>query len=276
MRRQAARHGSGVEGQGEVIEASPAPLSALDRSAELLQTGFWGSFKQAHGWKASAFSVRPEAGTPFDLLVLSRRIARAASLAYIPFGPRADPGDARGTFLSELAAAIRPELPADTLLVRFDLPWAKEGGAPSEGSRRPMVRHASMDVQPPNTVIVDLSPEPDAILAAMKPKTRYNIRLAEKKGVKVREALPGELDAWYELYRETGRRDRIAIHSASYYRELLQAPYPGDRPSIVLLVATHEGDLLAGNIVSFWKESATYLYGASSGKKRNLMPTYAL
>ena len=133
-----------------------------------------------------------------------------------------------------------------------------------------------MDVQPPHTVVVDLSPEPEAILSAMKSKTRYNIRLAEKKGVKVREALPGEFEAWYELYRETGRRDRIAIHSASYYRELLNAGYPGDRPSILLLVATHEGDLLAGNIVSFWKDGATYLYGASSGRKRNLMPTYAL
>ncbi len=161
-------------------------------------------------------------------------------------------------------------------MVRFDLPWERAGEEPSARANGRGVRRAPLDVQPPNTVLVDLAPQPDVILAAMKPKTRYNIRLAIKKGVKVRDAEPGEFDAWYELYRETGRRDRIAIHSAAYYRELLEAGYPGERPVIRLLLATHEGDLLAGNIVAFWKNTATYLYGASSGLKRSLMPTYAL
>ncbi len=133
-------------------------------------------------------------------------------------------------------------------------------------------------MQPPDTVIVDISRSPDEILASMKHKTRYNIRLAEKKGIVVEEARPDELDRWYALYEETARRDRIAIHSRAYYAALLRASveYAGIRPVVKLLLARHEGSLLAGNIVSFWKKQAVYLYGASSGEKRNLMPTYAL
>jgi lipid II:glycine glycyltransferase (peptidoglycan interpeptide bridge formation enzyme) len=112
----------------------------------------------------------------------------------------------------------------------------------------------------------------------MKSKTRYNIRLSEKKGIELREAGPTDFDAWYALYKETARRDNIAIHSRAYYQGLLEAStaYPGARPVVKLLLAAHEGELLAGNIVALWRSRAAYLYGASSGLKRNLMPTYAL
>jgi lipid II:glycine glycyltransferase (peptidoglycan interpeptide bridge formation enzyme) len=133
-------------------------------------------------------------------------------------------------------------------------------------------------MQPPATVVVDLSPKLEGILAAMKSKTRYNIRLAEKKGVTVREAGPEDFDAWYALYQETSRRDRIGIHSAAYYRGLLSAAreYPGEKPQVRLLLARHEGEILAGNICIFGTRRAIYLTGASGGRKRNMMPTYAL
>jgi lipid II:glycine glycyltransferase (peptidoglycan interpeptide bridge formation enzyme) len=112
----------------------------------------------------------------------------------------------------------------------------------------------------------------------MKSKTRYNIRLAAKKGVAVSEGQIGDMDAWYALYRETSRRDRIAIHAKSYYADLFREArgYGGAAPRVMLLLARTEGELLAGNIVILWKKSAIYLTGASSGDKRNFMPTYAL
>ena len=108
--------------------------------------------------------------------------------------------------------------------------------------------------------------------------TDYNARLAEKKGVTVTEGTVDDIPRWYAIYRETAQRDRIAIHSIAYYRGLLETArgYPGAAPDVKLLLAWHEGELLAGNIVVFWKTRAAYLYGASSGVKRNLMPTYAL
>jgi lipid II:glycine glycyltransferase (peptidoglycan interpeptide bridge formation enzyme) len=307
MRGQADRDCKSREGQGEVIaecrqerpqvSVRPVPLSFLDDNDEMLQSGFWGQFKQAHGWGAHPFSVTAagaaratgepraaeetaasgkSAGT-FGILVLSRRLFRFLSLAYVPFGPVLDPVDGRGALLSALARALRSHLPRTTLFLRFDLPWSRKGEGPG-ASGRPRAIKAAGDMQPPNTVIVDITPPLAQVLASMKSKTRYNVRLSGKKGVRVAEGGPDDLDRWYALYEETSSRDRIAIHSRAYYQGLFQASrsYPGVKPTVKLLLARHDGELLAGNIVAFWKSRAAYLYGASSGEKRNLMPTYAL
>jgi lipid II:glycine glycyltransferase (peptidoglycan interpeptide bridge formation enzyme) len=276
------------EGTGEVIEtpgpapasgrvtAEPSSLASLDAGPELLQSGFWGAFKSAHAWTAHPFSVSVD-GSCLGLLVLTRRVARAFTIAYVPFGPVVDPGAGRGELLAAIARAVRPHLPPTTLFLRFDLPWPKAGELPVFGGR-PRVVKAAGDMQPASTVVVDIAPPLDDVLAGMKTKTRYNIRLAAKKGIEVTEAGPAGLDHWYTLYQETSRRDRIAIHSLAYYKGLFEAArtWVGTKPTVLLLLARHEGDLLAGNIVVFWKDRAAYLYGASSGEKRNLMPTYAL
>jgi lipid II:glycine glycyltransferase (peptidoglycan interpeptide bridge formation enzyme) len=253
----------------------------------MLQSGFWGQFKQAHGWEAHPFSVTLEGKTApaaqaaadrtFGMLVLSRRFFRVFSLAYVPFGPVLDPVEGRGELLSALAQALRRHLPRTTLFLRFDLPWPRTGEDPG-ASGRPRPTKAASNMQPPDTVIVDIKPPLEQVLASMKSKTRYNVRLSGKKGVTVSEGGPDDLDRWYALYEETARRDRIAIHSRAYYRGLFEASrsYAGVKPAVKLLCARHDGELLAGNIVAFWKNRAAYLYGASSGEKRNLMPTYAL
>jgi lipid II:glycine glycyltransferase (peptidoglycan interpeptide bridge formation enzyme) len=273
------RHGAeSRKGKGEVIEVAvtPVPLSFLDANEEMLQSGFWGHFKRDHGWQPHPFEVSVTGDQPhaFWILVLTRRLFRFFSIAYVPFGPAFDPGSERGEFLSSLARAVRPHLPSSTLFLRFDLPWTK-AGEPPVGRGRPRLRKAAADMQPASTVVVDISPPLEQVLGAMKSKTRYNVRLASKKGVHVEEGGPRDFEPWYSLYQETARRDRIAIHSPSYYRDLLQGVqgYPGAKPVVKLLLARQAGDLLAGNIVTFWRSRAAYLYGASSGEKRNLMPT---
>jgi lipid II:glycine glycyltransferase (peptidoglycan interpeptide bridge formation enzyme) len=275
--------GKDREGQGEVIEVSvrPVSLSVLDSGEELLQSGFWGAFKQAHGWRAHPINITISVGqerAAFGLLALTRRLFRLFSVAYIPFGPSYDPGNGRGEFLAVLSRALRGHLPGNTLFLRYDLPWERAGEEPRWSARGLRVVKSRDDIQPPDTVIVDISPPLDEVLAAMKSKTRYNIRLAAKKGIDVSQGGPAEYDAWYSLYRETSRRDRIAIHSSKYYRGLLELSrgYGTAAPTVKLLLARHKGEIIAGNIAVFWKRRAAYLYGASSGEKRNLMPTYAL
>lgn len=148
-------------------------------------------------------------------------------------------------------------------------------------------RHAAADIQPPDTVLLDLSSDEATILEGMKPKWRYNIRLAEKKGVTVSEARASgdwqpALSKFYELYRETSERDHIALHPESYYRALFElAAQEGQGrglrfPDLRVWTASHEGEALAAIITIFWGSQAVYLYGASSNEKRNLMPAYAL
>jgi lipid II:glycine glycyltransferase (peptidoglycan interpeptide bridge formation enzyme) len=120
----------------------------------------------------------------------------------------------------------------------------------------------------------------------MKPKWRYNIGLAEKHGVIVNCNDEQDINIFYRLLSETAARDGIAIHNIEYYRTLFEeckitqttfSPsnhYP--LPTTHLYTATHENDILAAIVVLFRGKEATYLYGASSNVKRNLMAPYAL
>lgn len=268
---------------GTVRSVVPTDLGRCDGAKSFLQSGFWGSFKARFGWNARSFLVDWGEGGTLPLLVIRRRLAPGVSFVYVPLGPELPaefPGteSARQEALLELALALQRELPPDTAFIRFDPPWFTTGEhvAPPTLSS-PFIR-AGADVQPPDTVLVDLGKDEEEILAAMKQKWRYNIRLAGKKGVIVKRLDEKGLDIFYGLYKTTARRDKIAIHSYEYYRVLFQhsREYHDKSQELRLYVAEHEGEALAAIIVLFRGEEATYLYGASSDAKRNLMAPYAL
>jgi lipid II:glycine glycyltransferase (peptidoglycan interpeptide bridge formation enzyme) len=268
------------------IDAQAIELGDLDGNRALLQSGFWGAFRQQLGWRAKAFRCDYRGGE-FRVLVLIRRLRMGMELAYVPHGPElseAVVGPER--FLLDLAETLRPQL-GRCLFLRYDLPWGTEGlGNPPNSlealERSRGLHKAPMDIQPPSTVILDLAGGEEQLLAAMKSKTRYNIRLAAKKGVEIStipaDQLEPALSEWYSLYRETARRDRITLHNEDYYKRLftLAGSYGTGAPQLFLLTARHEGELLAGIIVALKGEGAWYLYGASSDRKRNLMPSYGL
>ncbi|MDR2134231.1 MAG: peptidoglycan bridge formation glycyltransferase FemA/FemB family protein [Treponema sp.] len=289
-----------------INNAGPADLAVCGEARSFLQSDLWGLFKARFGWKAGAFLVDWEGGGRTPLLVLGRSLLPGLSFAYVPWGPELPAGfdAAPGGALAELAAALKPLLPRNTAFIRFDPPWyagedeavagainaadpvnaagPETGGAAASlceiGS--PFVR-APADVQPPDTVLVDLGPSESAILAAMKPKWRYNIGLAGKRGVTVSRRDGEGLDAFYALLAETALRDGIAVHSPEYYRtlfEVMNGAAGGGKPGdgLRLYLAKHEGDTLAAIVTLFRGTGATYLYGASSNTKRNLMAPYAL
>ncbi len=262
-----------------------AELEELDENEEILQTGFWASFKARSGWQAHPLALeKGEESLPF--LVLSRRLKPAGVLVYVPFGPPLEePSIGREELLLRLTDRIAPFLPVNTFAVRYDLPWFREGlgnlPQPLERGKRPVrgrLKKSGTDIQPVSTVILDIGRDEDAILKGMKSKTRYNIRLSFKKGVEVEEGGEEKLEPWYQLHRETGARDRIAVHSLAYYRGLFETVhgYSGRVPEYRILLARAGNELLGGIIVGFWGRRAWYPYGASSGRRRNLMPNYAL
>ncbi len=241
-----------------------------------LQSDFWLEFKARFGWESHRVSLVDD---PRGLGALSRSLPTGDCLVYVPHAPRKVPESHE---LSELVRRIESVVSASAqapLLIRFDLPWGL-GQAPTAEALG--LRRAPVTVQPPSTVILDLSEDEDALLKAMKSKTRYNVRLAAKRGVTVREAGAEELSLWYRLYRETARRDRISIHSEAYYSALFEvvrgsdAGTRGAGPRLSLYFAELDGALLAGNIVLEWEGTATYLYGASSSHRRELMAPYLL
>ncbi len=287
---------SGIPGEKGEVDVREVDEASYPQAQGFLQSRFWARFKERFGWQAHFFRA---AAAP--LLVLTRSPAPGVSLGYVPHGPEdAALGAANGAVAS-LAASIGGVMKeaggGGNWFLRFDLPQDRGaarglggGGAESgvgRGAEDGLGRGgpgvdldglvaAPVDVQPPSTVLVDISRSEDEILAAMKSKTRYNVRLAAKRGVSVRRAENAELDLWYELYQETAERDRIAIHSLDYYRALFEVAAADEHAELSLLFAEHEEDLLGGIIVLRYGETATYLYGASSNAKRNLMAAYAL
>ena len=251
-------------------------LKDIDCHDNLLQTGFWGKLKSSFGWKPFAFMLNGN----IPLLVLTRRFTGGFSLAYIPHGPIVkDLSPQRAQkMLVTLAEKLKPLLPGGTVVVRFDVPWGTTGADNfPEPFKSPLYR-APVDIQPSSTVIINLEQSEDDILKSMKAKTRYNIRLSEKKGVKVVEGSADEVEFWYDLLEETAVRDKITFHSLEYYKKLfsLSAEYEGPKPEIKLFLALIDREIEAGIIVSILGSKAIYLYGASSGQKRNCMPAYAL
>lgn len=269
------------------------------RSESFLQSYFWAKFKADTGWRAYHCRIdnrgREAANAKaFELFVLVKTLGLGYSFAYIPHGPPESIGIADPVlFLDSLSAAISASIGEKLLFLRFDLDWESSGknGAAllSALARRAGRLRKGENVQVPDTVLLDLGAEENGILAGMKPKWRYNIKLAEKKGIAVAEEGQAGLEIFYDLYLQTARRDGIAIHPLSYYRKLFDAvenenirgrgeagtkDRPG--PDLELWVARHEGAALAAIITLRYRGRATYLYGASSGEKRNLMPTYAL
>jgi lipid II:glycine glycyltransferase (peptidoglycan interpeptide bridge formation enzyme) len=220
------------------------------------------------------------------LLVLSRRLTPCFSFGYIPWGPALPKdfaADKKVQSLAELAKKLKPFLPDNTVFIRIEPPWyfphdntgvlhTEAALLNSNGFKR-----AAAVVQPPDSVIINLEASCDKLLAGMKPKWRYNVLLAGKKDVHVEVSSEEKLNEFYSLLQETAERDGIAIHSFEYYKTLFEICKNQNHNSILrLYTAKHEGDILAAIIVLFHGQHATYLYGASSNQKRNLMAAYTL
>lgn len=237
----------------------------------LLQTARWGRFKSAFGWRVRRVVAEEDGCLLAGAQCLIRRLPLGAA-AYVPRGPVVAPHDqASLTALLPALQAVAQE--AGAVFLKLEPPW-EEGADPRTWLTAHGFRAGAATVQPRATIVLDITPEPDAIMARMKPKWRYNIRLARRKGVTVRPARADDLPAFYALMQTTSRRDRFPIHTAAYYREAWERFVPSGHGQ--LLLAEYQGELLAGIMVFACGETAIYLYGASSNRHRNRMPNHLL
>ncbi len=227
----------------------------------LLQSPLWGQFKAEFGWEPKTFSS-PTAHAQ----VLFRKLPLGLSLAYLPKGPS---GQDWASLWPQIDVACKRRR-AVFLQVEPDVP--ESDLTPELLNQIPDFLAEPHTIQPRNTILVDLNADEEELLARMKQKTRYNIRLAEKKGVVVRET--NDIPGFYLLMQTTGARDGFAVHDISYYQKAFDIFSPqGD---CVLLGAYHEDQPLAYLMLFLLGERSWYFYGASDDTSRNLMPTYLL
>ena len=232
--------------------------------AHLLQTGEWGELKSAFGWEP--VRIIPDEGPTCQILF--RNLPVGLTLGYMPKAAVKDwqvSGDEG--FWAEIDSVCKKRH-AVFLKTEPDC-WEDEHDAGNLGYG---IIPSTHNIQPPRTISIDLCGNEADILARMKQKTRYNIRLAMKKDVTVRAW--DDIPAFHEMMKITGGRDGFGVHSMDYYHRAYELFHPTGMAEI--LVAEYESKPLAALMVFARGRRAWYVYGASNNQERNRMPTYIL
>ena len=232
----------------------------LRLGGDFLQSWEWGTFQEKTGAEVAKWR-----GTSVIALLIKRALPFSRSYWYCPRGPLGE---------NAVADLVRAGAVSSADFFRFDA----MNPPPAEAKK-------TRDVQPAQTLVVDLRQESEALLSAMHEKWRYNIRLAERKGVRVFMAGVGDasaLDIFWDLLSETTERDGFSAHDKEHYRLMLET-LSGDpatdgktRPVARLVFAEHDGKVLAANLMLYFGGTATYLHGASSRERREVMAPQAL
>jgi lipid II:glycine glycyltransferase (peptidoglycan interpeptide bridge formation enzyme) len=248
---------------------------AADRfQGHILQTRPWGALKARFGWSDLRVGLTEGDELVAGAQILLRRLPGGLGrLAYVPKGPLVDWADEGRVahLMSALDQAARSR-GAIALTVEPDLP---DESAHGERLRAAGFHISSLGAfQPRRTLVIDITPEEDDILLAMKSKTRYNIRLAGRKGVTVRQGTEKDVSAFNRLLAATADRADFGIHQPAYYEAAYRLFVP--HGCARLLLAEVEGDPVAGLMVFALPRRSWYFYGASISAHREKMPTYLL
>lgn len=130
------------------------------------------------------------------------------------------------------------------------------------------LKKSNKEVQPIHTIMLDISKSEDELLKQMHQKTRYNIRLAKKKGVEVIES--EDFKSFFELLKQTTTRQQFGAYPVKYFEDILKLD------NTKLYLANYQGKNIAGILCTYYKNVATYLFGASSDEFRNVMAPHLL
>ncbi|MGD0003294.1 MAG: peptidoglycan bridge formation glycyltransferase FemA/FemB family protein [Anaerolineaceae bacterium] len=261
--------------------------------AHILQTWEWGKLKEAYGWQ-----MLPKVWQGSDgeikaaALVLQRTISPGGFAArlrvlYVPRGPLLDWSDQpwRVRVLDDLQLLARKQ---GAIFIKIDPEVVTARGIPggadekqnengktlaNELARRGWL-FSSEQVQFKNTVWLDLTFSEDELLGRMKQKARYNLRLAERKGVKIRAGSQADFPMLYHMYAETSVRDGFVIRPEPYYQSVWQTFMQQGMADA--LIAEVEGEPIAGLFLFHFAGRAWYLYGMSRQAHRERMPNYLL
>lgn len=277
------------------LHLSPKVINELLPTNILFQTGFWGKVKKRVGYEPIAFDINnPKYDA--DVLILNQTTADNKVIAYIPQGPEFQPSTENyGIYLEEFSHKLIPHLAPNTSFIRFDLPWLSPYAQESIDNHAFIPAHSVQemrmnygtnsynliksvnDMTVASNIAVDITPDEQSILTKMKPKTRYNIGLSKRKGVKTFIASKEHLPIFYDLYVQTAQRNKFLTCDYTHFKALFQVlEQSNEDADIVFIISCHENDVLAGVIMTITEKTALFLFGASSNIKRNLMGSYAV
>jgi lipid II:glycine glycyltransferase (peptidoglycan interpeptide bridge formation enzyme) len=276
---------SNAESWNQIVDALPG--------AHALQTWQWGQVKSEIGWQPIPVVWRDDQeDVCAAALVLERTVsmggfAMRLRVMYVPRGPILDWADAplAARVLDDLQKLakkrgaiflkIDPELP-----LGFGIPGEEEarphppGLAVRESLQRKGWQFSQDQIQFRNTVVVDLTADEEDLLMRMKSKTRYNIRLAKRRGVTIRVGDAGDIDLLYRMYAHTAVRDDFLIRNKGYYQSVWRAFF---RAGLAEPLIAEVEDTPVGAVVIFrFGGRAWYIHGMSLDEHREKMFNYRL
>lgn len=238
-----------------------------------MQSLAWADFKQRRGMAVRWAGIFAGNDLVGGALLYAAEQANGAALLVAPEGPVLPWADSERSAecLRSLMALLAQQAPAlGAVGVRIE-PRLLAPKPPALRDFRP----APMELVPSQTLYLDLRPESTAQLAAMHAKGRYNIRLAARHGVTVREtADPAAVRPFYDLLDEAAGRDGFYVEPAGFFSDLASALCPSGMARFVF--AEHDGDVLGAMLLLTYGRRATYLYGGVANQKRHVMAGYAL
>ncbi len=246
-------------------------LSSLQEPASFLQSWQWKNFQEEQGNKVFCLSLKERGEFLSAGLFIKKRLLFNKNYLYCPRGPVTGPkhknenhAEYLFSFLNQVKNFTRKE---KIVFVRFE-PLLETNKINFNSS----YIKKTIAIQPGKTLILDLAFSENELLEKMHSKTRYNIRLAAKKGVKVKELGSDQFDSFWDLMQKTSQRDGFRLHPKKHYESLFKS-----RDNLVkIFAAIYEDKIIAVNMVSFFANTATYVHGASDYEFRKLMAPYAL
>lgn len=258
-------------------------LEAARPSPHVLQAWDWGELKERWGWSAVRLAWGDDGAEWAAAQVLVRRIGRTpVRVGYVPKGPFVAEGGraaaAWSAVLEDLEAMARRrrlavlKIDPDVALDRAELAdlWRGRGWRPSDDQIQfPNTMRSAL----PDSTGLALADVDAALRATYRPKTRYNVGLSERRGVRVRRGDERDIESMLGLYALTARRQRFAIRAGDYYRDAWSSFLRAGRA--VVLLAERDGAALAGVIPVRFGRTVWYLYGASADDGRSDMAPHA-
>lgn len=254
----------------------------------ILQTWEWGDLKSRYGWEPTRLIWRTESGQAVAAAqILQRRIASSFRIQYCPRGPILDWSDAE--LRSQVVESMKKfTIRSKAIFLKIDPEVVTEREIPGSEEKIPdrlgsevetTLQNSSFvpakeQIQFRNTMQLDLQPTEEELLAGMKQKTRYNIRLASRKGVKVFLGSQEDFELLFKMYAETSIRDKFTIRDGAYYHDVWEGFHHAGMAQH--FVAAVDGSPIAGLIVFRYRDTAWYLYGMSRDLHRDKMPNHLL
>ena len=246
-------------------------LQALPRQ-HFLQSWEWGALRERHGWQAQRYVCQRNSQVVAAFTLLTRRVPFMPwRIAYVPKGPLLDYVD-EPLFVAVLDHITAVASAARAVYVKIDPDIPEENARAADLYCESGWQASPEQIQFPHTALLDLDCGAEALLAAMKPKTRYNIRLATRRGVAVEQTTDWQL--LFSLYADTARRDGFPIREEGYYCDLWSLFQKSGQGAGFL--ARVEGEAVAGLYLIHTGDTGWFYTGASSQRHRDKMPNYLL